>query len=84
MGRMGRINITVYADELERATGALMQLYKSDSTDAFEKAYLIGAGVALTQLQTTLIDGDWKQFVTALRKTFEIPDLEEPTEGKEE
>lgn len=81
---MGRINITVYADELERATGSLMQLAQNDDIDGATRIGLISAAIALTQLQTTLIDGDYEQFVTALVKTLGAAEQEEPTEGKEE
>ena len=80
MGRMGRINITLYSDELERASGGIWRLLNEERetiTEA-EEAYLVGAAMALDQLRTTLIDGDWEQFVTALRMQLGT------SEGKEE
>lgn len=68
-GRLGRINVTLYYDELERASGGIWRMLSEnrDGMAEAEEAYWVGAAMALDGLRTTVIDGDWVSFVAALK-----------------
>ena len=68
---LGRRNITVFFDELERVTGGIWQLLAKDGMAETEMAYWTGAANALNLLRSDAIGGDWEQFVAALKMHFE-------------
>jgi len=65
MGRMGRVNITLYADEIERAAGAFWQMVSQEGISEVEEIWYTAHATCLESLMTTLVDGSFEQFVTA-------------------
>ena len=71
-GRLGRINVTLYYDELERASGGIWRMLADEKgLSEAEVAYWTGAAMALDGLRTTVIDGDWIAFLAALKMHFD-------------
>lgn len=68
---LGRRNITVFFDELERVVGGIWQLMAKEGMTGEEMAYWTGAANALNLLRSDSIGGDWEQFVAALKMHFE-------------
>lgn len=68
---LGRHNITVYADELERAIGA-MRIYdlKADLLPE-EASYWLGAVNALSAIRDYDMPDDWQALVAALKLRFD-------------
>ena len=64
---LGRRNITIYYDELDRVVGGIWTLLAKDGMPADEAAYWIGASNALNLLRSDSVCGDWEQFVAALK-----------------
>lgn len=83
-GRIGRINVTLYADELERASGAFWQLVSQEGISEVEEIWYTAYATCLESLTTTLIDGSWEQFVTAARLQLGKGNVEKAIEDSKE
>ncbi|MBQ9021054.1 MAG: hypothetical protein IJ113_03420 [Eggerthellaceae bacterium] len=72
MSRVGRINVSLYWDELERIKGGVeiyAKQHADELTDA-EQAYWLGVSSTVAVLQSESVNGDWQQFITALQLHF--------------
>lgn len=69
---LGRHNITIYADELERCIGGIRQML-AQGTDGMtyeEECYWMGALFTLERLLSTSLPDDWKAFIAAMKMHF--------------
>lgn len=68
---LGRRNITIFYDELDRAVGGIWQLLAKGGMSETEMAYWTGTANALNLLRSDSVCGDWEQFVASLKLHFE-------------
>lgn len=74
---LGRHNVTIYADEMERCIGGIRQML-SQSTDGMtyeEECFWMGSLFTLERLLSTSLPDDWQAFIAAMKLHFtgEIP-----------
>ena len=70
---IGRHNVTLYVDELERAQGGIRIMLESKRGDMspVEHAYWLGASAVLNQIRLGDLQCSWEQFLSAMKLHFE-------------
>lgn len=71
---LGRHNITIYADELERCIGLCKRILKDEELQDEERAYWLGAQNALERIHSYDLPDDATAFVAALKLHFRRDD----------
>lgn len=83
---LGRHNVTVYADEMERCVGGIRQmLAKSEGMTYAEECYWMGSLFTLERLLSTSLPDDWQAFIASMKLHFtgEVPGELETDNDKE-
>ena len=73
---LGRHNITIYADEMERCIGGIRKMMaQSDGMTHEELCFWMGSLFTLERLLSTSLPDDWQAFIAALQLHFtgELP-----------
>ena len=68
---LGRHNITIYGDELERAIGGLSTYLANADVSETEAAYWLGARNALAALHGYDLPDSWQALMAALKLRFD-------------
>ena len=67
---LGRHNVTLYADEVERCIGGIRRLASTREMGETEQAYWMGAVLALEHVMRIDIPDNWQAFIAAMQLCF--------------